>query len=131
MGNLSKTAKEVANIWAGAKGSNNKKAIALCKALNLIYEVLPRSEYKKNGKEKQGDTDGFVVRTRKINDEFDLFTLFHEIGHTQLHWTSQNNPVYFINDLDRIEREADKFAADVMFDIFGAKIEHIVRVCMI
>jgi Zn-dependent peptidase ImmA (M78 family) len=122
---------QIATIWTQLKGNKQNKAIALCEALNLEYTRLPRAEYKKNGKEKQGDTDGLVVRTRAIKDEFDLFTLFHEIGHTQLHWNGQDNPVGFIFDTDRIESEANKFAADVMFAIFGSKIENTVRICMI
>ena len=122
---------QIANIWSQLKGSKQDKAVAICSTLNLQYERLPRAEYKKNGMEKQGDTDGYIVRTRAIKDEFDLFTLFHEIGHTQLHWNGQDNPVEFIHDTERIESEANNFSADVMRLIFGSKIENTIRVCMI
>lgn len=122
---------EIAKIWKHLKGSYNFKCTELCDLIGLKYERLPRYLYKY----KEGDTDGFVIRTKSLRDQFDLHTLFHEIGHTQLHWRGANNPIYdykdYTENLSKRESEANDYADEVMKALYGNSIDNLLRVCRI
>lgn len=126
------TPKEIAKIWKRLTHykNYNERAEVLCQLLSLKFEKLPRKLYKI----KSGDTDGYLIRCRNIVDKFDMHTLFHEIGHTQLHFNKYHNPIYEkkMYDLNKsiIEKQANDYADNVMIELFGdsCKLQNILKI---
>lgn len=120
----------IVNTFKEKKGSLKAKCLSVCSELGYIYEMLPQGIIK-NGEYKNGDTNGYEIRTTGLKDKFDLFTFFHEVGHCILHHTNNLTENEYLSNTQKYENEAHDFAERIMILIYGKSIKNIILACRI
>lgn len=118
----------IVNTFKETKGSLKTKCLSICKEFGFIYELMPKGIIK-NGKNKNGETDGYEIRTTGLKDKFDLFDFLHELGHCLLHYAKNLTEIEYLTNTQKYEDEANEFAEKIMVLIYGNSIKNITLAC--
>jgi hypothetical protein len=107
---------QVVSIYKGP-GRMRAKCEKIAKVFGIEVTLCTRKFMERRGSNVKGYTNGKTINVISFYDKDDLFVFLHELGHCLLHFDGKKR------HKDMEEREANRFATDCLYGIYGDKIK--------